>query len=310
MQERRALKSALRARRDAPTLRTTSMRIATRAGLCLLIAFAACAAQQATASVQIKFLELDPDSGLSGFKLYNNGSSQTVSAGALLWDTQGDDGNPPALPLFDSGRPYGGDGFDDLYTFCIELGQFAYKSFRTYEKTPVENAPDPYVSSTPTGASIGSQRADLLDLLADNYWTLAFTSDVYAAAFQLAVWEIVHESTTLAPGNPLSQPLELSKTSSDRGTFYVNNSWLSGDREDAVDLANEWLHNINNNSIVHDDNLSLYALSNHYKQDQIYQYIPNMPDDEGTVPEPGSLLVWAGMCLMGLGLITQRDRRS
>lgn len=232
----------------------------------------------------------------------------------MLWDTQGDDSDSAPLTLFNSGKPTGGDGIDDLIAFCIEVGQSVSTSFSSYVKREVAVAPNPYVSGAAAGVSIGVERAGLLDLLADNYWGNAtgngnilfpncYTQAVNAAAFQLAVWEIVHESpsvdVTLETANPLyGQELNVSK---DNGTFFVANSnpSLCSSVGMTIQLANNWLASLD--TLVQNHGLSLFALTNVQKQDQIYQYEEFGLDTVRAAPEPCSFLIWTTITVAAIG---------
>lgn len=247
-------------------------------------------ASPAQAGVEMKFLELEPGVGVGGIKLKNADMSQTTSAGQLLWDVHNETGTP-ALPVFDSPRD-ADTAADNLLTFCIELGQVVSTNWHAYAKTDLTLAPDPHISSLPLGAKVGGQRAGLLDLLADHFWDDAGLSDVNAAAFQLATWEIVHESTSASPGNPAPSSLGLGIG---QGTFYVNMASPTGNILSALNLANLWLGMLS--SLTPNDHLSLIALTHPRKQDQIVQIAS---------PEPGALCVWLGV--LGAASMTRRRR--
>lgn len=253
--------------------------IAPSLATCLLVS-----ASVASASVELKFLHVGPGSGSGAVPLSYNGSSITANVGQLVWDVRNDSGTPPVSDSV------------DLVTFCIELSQYVSGSWNTYEKIAVKDAVDPTIAGMPVGYKMGVARANALDLLADNFWDDATgTNLLNAVSFQLAVWEIVHEfgnvvvSDALNP--PLAPTLNISKNS---GTFFVNANPTSGLLFDAINLANDWLSQLA--TLTHDDNVSLFALTNPTKQDQLVQYAtPVQQQQTGDMPEPFSLAVWVGL---------------
>lgn len=263
-----------------------------------VVACVLASASIATASVELKFLEVNPGTGSGAIPLKFNGSSVTANVGQLVWDVRNDSGTPP---ISDS---------VDLVTFCIELSQYVSGSWNTYEKIAVKDAVDPTIAGKPAGYKIGAARAAALDKLADNFWVDATgTNLLNAVSFQLAVWEIVHEfgsvvvTDTLNP--PLAPTLNISKNN---GTFFVNSSPTSGLVFDAINLANNWLSQLA--TLTSDDNVSLFALTNATKQDQLVQYatpvVQGPPDD--VLPEPLSLVVWVGL-LGACGAVSRRSHR-
>ncbi|MCA9238320.1 MAG: hypothetical protein KDA44_22765 [Planctomycetales bacterium] len=259
-------------------------------------------ATSASASVQMQFLNVSP--GVGGFKMYNYKEStasvallhNNVSAGAMNWQTGGDDATLPVLPL---------DGSNKLVTFCIEIGQYVTSAAKMYDKTALTSAPDPYVTGYGNSLTkISSERAGLLGNLADKYWNSALDTGVENAAFQLAVWEIVHESAAMA----LSSIGGIGGLNVGAGSFYV-----VGDRTvetDAITLANSWLAGLQNVDL--DPTKSLYALTNKCYQDQIFYGSTPTPDpegDPGTVPEPATVISWLGL-MTTVGLIARRRRAA
>jgi hypothetical protein len=118
--------------------------------------------------------------------------------------------------------PYGG--------FCIDIGQNIYGGVTTtFNVADLANAPVP-------GQSMGSLRANLIEELWSNDYAFALTANKYgtaaenAAAFQVAIWEIINETNTDGNGNYV---LDVKS-----GQFYVKasdptalntaNTWLSG----------------------------------------------------------------------------------
>lgn len=262
----------------------------------LCCAVALWAAVPAHASIELAFQSVQPDSGLTASLRYN-GSSVNARIGQMFFSARNQDLLSPQIPLIDG--PDSDSDQDDLLTFCIELGQYVSSQWNTYSKTPLADAPNPDISGSPGGYVIGDFRAAALDLLADNFWDDATGSNkVLAVAFQLSVWEIVHESVSGSLSDPpLAGTLNVDGAVGDptRGTFYVSSPPSTGLLRDAINQANSWLAMISAGSLQHEDSLSLIALTNPLKQDQIVQYSQPSNQTFPDAPEPMSLLVWGGL---------------
>ncbi|QDV75139.1 hypothetical protein [Botrimarina mediterranea] len=247
------------------------------------------------ASIELKFAGVEPGPGSSAVALRYNGNNVSAIVGQMTWDAKNDSGTPALINGADAAP-------DSIMTFCIELGQYVSGSWNVYEKSAVADAVDPGISGKP-GHKLGSARAAALDLLADHFWDNATGSDlVGAVAFQFAVWEIVHEFSNVTVTDMLNPPLAADlNVSQSEGSFFVNADPSSGSIRDAIDLANDWLGQLA--TLTADDSLSLVALTNPGKQDQIIQYAtpPGPPAD---LPEPFSLAVWAS--LMGVAALATR----
>lgn len=231
------------------------------------------AANPASASINLKFKEVDPGNGSGPVNLVYgaNGSTVRANIGRLVWQTSNDIGSPAISP---NGA--------DIATFCIELSQYVSGAFKTYDKTALADAPNPGIAGN-TSYSIGPTRGEALDLLADNYWGVATGSSIVdAVAFQLAVWEIVHET----PTGPTDNPALAANLDVNVGQFYVNENNPSTLLADSIAKANTWLSQISSSQLVGNDQTSLIALTHQSKQDQIIQY---------TIPEPLSAMVWVGL---------------
>ncbi|TWT33803.1 hypothetical protein KOR34_36370 [Posidoniimonas corsicana] len=244
----------------------------------------------AVASIEMKFDEVGPNGGVSA-NLAFNGDSVAARIGQMFFHARNQSG-APVLDLIDG--PDSDTALNDLVSFCIEPAQYVSGSWKTYSKTPVANAPDPFISGAPGGYHIGQHRASALDLLADNFWGRATGSNVVdAVAFQLSVWEIVHEGLSGSLSDP---PLAGSWSVSDnQGTFFVSNDNPGSSLAGAIQTANDWLAEVSafydndvntTSSLSHNDQLSLVALTNPDWQDQIVQY---------HLPEPVSAVVWGGL---------------
>ncbi|WP_146395678.1 hypothetical protein [Pseudobythopirellula maris] len=242
----------------------------------------------------MKFLQINPAGGLGSVGLSFNGDLVAGTIGQQIWDVRNETGTPE-LQLIDIAD---GDGqADNLISFCIELSQYVKGSWQDYDKGLLAAAPDPFLAGAP-GYVIGADRAAALDLLADNYWAAATGSNlVDAIAFQLAIWEIVHEDPSGPTDNPpLAATLDVSDN---QGTFFVTNDSPSGDLATAIGVANSWLGSLP--SLTGNDSLSLMALMHPTQQDQIVQLQAN--------PEPATMMVW-GVLVAGVLVRTNRQKRS
>jgi hypothetical protein len=81
---------------------------------------------------------------------------------------------------------------DPLMGFCIDLSQSPASNYATFDVVPLTEAPDP----TFIGSTITTAKADLLRELWGRHYDVSMT-DQQAAEFQLAVWELVFETSGL-----------------------------------------------------------------------------------------------------------------
>ncbi len=106
--------------------------------------------------------------------------------------------------------------------FCIDIGQDIYgNQTATWQVANLASAPNDGNNSP----GMGTLRANLIEELWYNDYASALTSNSNAAAFELAIWEIINETN-------LSQ-LDVTKGSfwaqdSDSATLTQANTWLSG----------------------------------------------------------------------------------
>lgn len=97
-----------------------------------------------------------------------------------------------------SGTVYAGsimhrvDG-QDLLTFCIDPDQAAQNKIANFERTQVWKAIDHYGEGKAKAAAI----AELADSIGASLWTTGANQDI-AAAFQIAVWEIIKDFSVAA----------------------------------------------------------------------------------------------------------------
>lgn len=79
---------------------------------------------------------------------------------------------------------------DPLMGFCIDLSQSPAPTDATFDVVPLTEAPSP----TFIGSTITPAKADLLQELWGRHYSLTMTNQ-QAAEFQLAVWEIIFETS-------------------------------------------------------------------------------------------------------------------
>lgn len=178
-----------------------------------------------------------------------------------------------------SGQSTRAGGFTGVYngaaflSYCIELAQsFSFgTSYTNYSVVPVPAAPN----TLPMGPV---KAIDLARLVAENF-TDSFTSTVKSAAMQLAIWEIVHETSGTYGVTG--------------GTFNVNAG--NTNVNSARILADEWLAELPGLSAV----APMIALGSPTRQDFIT-----------VVPVPPSIALFSGGLLFGLWGVRRRHRAS
>jgi hypothetical protein len=196
---------------------------------------------------------------------------------ANLWGggLNGTSGYTGVYVLNKSGGTGQGEFWEDgkIYTFCLELSEYAPNFTKTYNVVEPQDAHDP---TTFLGETIGTQKAEYINELwgrfFDEAWATSgpFTTQQNntAKAFAAAIWEIVYEDL---PASPLMWNITTDGTEGNRG-FYctgVDNA-----------LANNMLHALDGTGPKAD----LRAFVRNGSQDYIV-----------AVPEP------ATVCLLTLG---------
>lgn len=174
-----------------------------------------------------------------------------------------------------TGQITGGGVTNSFLTYCTDI----YQSFNwntAYTYTAV---------ATGTATGFSAQQADLLGKL----YTLAGTgvdNTLKSAAFQLAVWEIVTET---------SPTLDLLA-----GNFFLEQTATPAQR----DLASGWLQAVSASNAAKAYNA--VRLYNARTQDfVVFERIPQAQ----VVPEPTSLLL-AGLALAGMAAAARRKRKG
>lgn len=169
-------------------------------------------------------------------------------------------------------------------TFCADVRQYAPTgtTWRLYHVYMPEDGPLCGPATDPNPDAMGARADDLRRLFSNNFgvWEDGINDDNEAAAFALATWEIIFETTGTY------------KVSSGEGRFYTTST------AGFVGLANQWLNELPNGST----DVNLRILVNEDKQD--YAVVVSGDGDE-PIPEPLTML---SVCL-GLGALGRYARR-
>ncbi|MCH8537311.1 MAG: PEP-CTERM sorting domain-containing protein [Alkalimonas sp.] len=210
--------------------------------------------QQANAS-----LMLDASyQGLSGqnVQVVNNGQSRNVQAGLMQFNL--------ASNTDTSVLPFATDGLS-IEAFCVEFTQDVKSGMQSY-------------SLVDTAQVFSTTQSQAIERLYTAYNNQVGTQNSNAA-FQLALWEVVHETST--------------------DWNLSNGSFRATSNATARDLANDWLTGLD--SI--ESQFSLYVMTNRDSQNQLV--FSGVPLDTTPVPVPATL------GLFGLGaLLLLRRRKS
>ncbi|MFK7960978.1 MAG: hypothetical protein AB8G96_10680 [Phycisphaerales bacterium] len=213
--------------------------------------------------------------GVTGFSVDLAGSdiSGTLAAGRLDYTVTGD-----TDPYFAVGQ--------QISSFCSEIDQGVTGMAVPYDFYGVDEAEGIEAIPTPgtIGGPMGLAKAGFVSDLFTKYFVTAINgTETQAAAFQIALWEVVYEG----PGDDGG----IGTLDLDGGAFTVGGSG-DGDREDAIDLANQWLATLVDNGIS-DDMLGMGSAT---FQDQLTLLV---------VPIPGAL----ALGLIGMGGVATMRRR-
>lgn len=149
---------------------------------------------------------------------------------------------------FDFSYALSGTDTTNLRTFCTELAQQTTQQGQThtYNIKDVSQLPDPPAGPTGMGTAKADNIRELYTVAAGNQ----FGNNINAAAFQLAIWNLVYDTDfTLDSG--------VVRTQTDSYT----------DKSSILSQANAWLNAVNTNSYSH---ASLVGLGSDTKQDQIF----------------------------------------
>jgi hypothetical protein len=163
--------------------------------------------------------------------------------------------------------------------FCIDIAQniFANQTV-TFGVAALSSAPVDGIQPSP----MGTLRANLIGELWFNDQSLIGTSNSNAAAFQIAIWEIINEKNTNQDGT-----LDLNINS---GSFYA----LAHDGT-TLTTANTWLSQLNlaGTGSTASNLMALTSLGN---QDYVFQGPPSPGPDTSAAPAPSGLV----LCFIGI----------
>lgn len=190
-------------------------------------------------------------------------------------------------------------------TFCIEITQFI-KTGTSYnwEVVNLASAPTPGAGQgSNTTAGMGAARANMLqELFEKNYSTLydgadAAEKNLRAAAFQVAIWEVVFEGPI---GASYPSPLK-----SMEGNFRLDAAYGTIGTK-----AQAYLDTVTSSGAYGGpQTYLLQAITNGYRQDQLVVSPAFPPGDPPTaVPAPPGLVLALSGLLPGLGLLRPRRR--
>lgn len=177
--------------------------------LVIAIILAASAAGAASAdTVDLRFLRTERGRSV---KAITGAVAQDVFAGQLVHRFSSGTGLGPALA-------------GDRITFCTDLFEYVTTTARTYEITGVENVPDPSMG--------GAKAAAIGDLyrFAEGSQSRGSTSDDFAAAFQIAIWEIVFDFSAVGG----------------RSSMNVTSGGFQAKKTDGSSLASSIIGHLNN----------------------------------------------------------------
>lgn len=166
-----------------------------------------------------------------------DGVTDTAPAGVLKWTRSA------ANPGTYAGKPVAGQGFD---AFCIEPDQgFANLPNVSYKVVDLESAPE---EGSPRGA-LGAAKADQIRELWGRFRSAIGSDGDKAAAFQVALWEIVVDTDHDVSG----------------GAFFVDDSTPAIKAQ-----AQAWLDGLTGTG----PKANLLALTNASDQDQVFEIPP------------------------------------
>ena len=191
---------------------------------------------------------IDAGTGPSSLVSYTvNGTADFADAGVFHWVRSAT--NPGTY----AGIPLAGQKFD---AFCLEPDQ-EIPSGANVAYTVVDLASAPPDGAT--GGAMGAAKADQIAELWGRFRTAIGTDGVKAAAFQLAIWEIVTDS-----GKDL-----------DGGVFRADTSTAAGGT--IANQAQAWLNAVNGTGAK----ANLLAMSSGVDQDQVFEVPPTTPLTKG-----------------------------
>lgn len=258
------------------------------------------------ADVDMTFNNVDPGQSVTFYRP-GASSSQTTSAGIFNWTQNGADLGP-----FTAGQQ-----FD---AFCIEVTQVisSGQNFQ-YQTMDLKDAPVPGVGVVTwgSGTGMGSYRANLIthlfhlryqqlqDDLASNAFTLAQKKEK-AAAFQLAIWEIVYDHSLTGP----EPDLTLTANSSSANDFYLSSTSGTLGTASLRNAANALLVGLDKDFTGGDWDVFALSYSSSYSttkaQDMVTAIKRPTPGGGNPIPTPMS----AAMGILGFMMVGLRRQRT
>jgi hypothetical protein len=171
-----------------------------------------------------------------------------------------------------------------FHGLCIDIGQnIYYNQTVTFGVAQLENAPTP-------GVAMGVNRANLVRELWYSDYTASAQSNSNAAAFEIAIWEIINESS----GNPLNVTTGQFTVSANASTLATANAWLQ-----ALDLTGNGPRVSN-----------LMALTNDSYQDYAVE-VPGVAAEALSTPAPpGWVLALVGTAIIACAYWYRKARVS
>jgi hypothetical protein len=224
-------------------------------------ALALVSSHAAAQNVDMRFLDTGAGQDI---KIWSDGYDGRVFAGQLIHEIRDDRER---------------DSLSGVYTtFCVDVHEFVNSRFKEYRVSNLTDVPDAHPMSDAAAQALNDIYA-----YANDAQLSESASDTFAAAFQIAVWEIV-EDFDAREG--------VASLDINRGSFKAKktNGWrLTGD---IVDHINGLFSAIGSGA----RDQGLIALKSHHYQDQIIK----------VVPAPMTLAGFAGVGLAA----TRRRRRA
>lgn len=182
-----------------------------------------------------------------------NGTNSAVYAGQINWTRTG--GTQTGLPD------------TSFSTFCVELTQhIQFNQSYTYDVIDLSQASSPVM---------GEDKAGDIGRLWAKYNPLADDTPNNATAFQMAIWEILHDTDYLVGA----------------GNFRA----MYPDAAPAI-IAQGWLNDLSWNGTLP----NLLALKSATAQDQVFFVPPPTPEGGNPVAVPLPAAAWGGAVLLGL----------